>query len=32
MVLGCLKSGVTRASDPSDPMPPRPARPKRTPA
>jgi DNA-binding transcriptional ArsR family regulator/uncharacterized protein YndB with AHSA1/START domain len=30
MVLGRLRSGVTRASDPAEPMPPRPARPKRT--
>jgi hypothetical protein len=28
MVLGRLKSGVTRASDPAEPMPPRPSRPK----
>ena len=29
-VLGRLKAGVVRASDPAAPMPPRPARPKRT--
>ena len=29
MVLGRLKSGVTRASDPTEPMPSRPSRPKR---
>jgi DNA-binding transcriptional ArsR family regulator/uncharacterized protein YndB with AHSA1/START domain len=32
MVLGRLKAGVARASDPAEPMPPRPARPKRNPA
>jgi DNA-binding transcriptional ArsR family regulator/uncharacterized protein YndB with AHSA1/START domain len=31
-VLGRLKAGVARASDPAEPMPPRPARPKRNPA
>jgi DNA-binding transcriptional ArsR family regulator/uncharacterized protein YndB with AHSA1/START domain len=31
MVLGRLKAGVVRASDPAEPMLPRPARPKRTP-
>ena len=30
MVLGRLRDGVARASDPAEPMPPRPARPKRT--
>ena len=32
MVLGRLKAGVARASNPAEPMPPRPARPKHTPA
>jgi hypothetical protein len=32
MVLGRLKAGVTRASNPAEPMDPRPARPKRRPA
>ncbi len=31
-VLGRLKAGVARASDPAEPMPPRPARPKRHPS
>jgi DNA-binding transcriptional ArsR family regulator/uncharacterized protein YndB with AHSA1/START domain len=31
MVLGRLRAGVVRASDPSQPMPPRPSRPKRRP-
>jgi len=32
MVLGRLKAGVTRASDPAQPMDPRPSRPKLSPA
>jgi DNA-binding transcriptional ArsR family regulator/uncharacterized protein YndB with AHSA1/START domain len=32
MVLGRLKAGVARASDPAEPMPPRPARPKHHPS